>query len=501
MKIKTINSILLCLTLVVSAVTATSALSYSDSLKTSHKKAGHIEDFISDNTYINDGVLSGIGDPYAISDNGMYYMTCTGDNASFKLYSSSDLINWEYTNLIYNISQDGAWCTGKLWQPQIVKKDGKYYLYFSAANVDGSLRIGVAVSDTVNGVYKDIKKQPLFDFGYATIDPNVFIDDDNKMYMYYSRDCSENVVNGVKTSQIYVVPMDDMATITATEGKLISTPELDWEKLSGKDFQWNEGPDLLKHNGKYYLFFSANFYNSRSYSIGYAVSDSPEGPFVKNEKPVLTSEYEEISGTGNNSFFKSADGKELFTAYHAHLDPQAGMGSRYLAIDRCGFRDDGTFYINGPTKSPQPLPDSNHTILRYDGVITATGMKTLDNRNTQSVVDGEIGIYSWNEKYEWAAEKDGAIQLAFDKESEISSLFIYSSSLDSRKPNTLKIEFDDGSVIDDVSCGKSNGEAAIVQFQAKKVKWIKVSAKDIGNAESFGLSEVMVFSNANGEVK
>ena len=102
--------------------------------------------------------------------------------------------------------------------------------------------------------------------------------------------------------------------------------------------RWNEGPDILKHDGKYYLFLSANNFATRNYSIGYATADSPMGPFTKAEdNPVLATPQKLISGTGNNSFFYSVDGKELFTAYHAHRFPDKPSGNRVLYIDPVSY--------------------------------------------------------------------------------------------------------------------------------------------------------------------
>ena len=495
MKIKTLNLILGGIAILAIVAVVAAGVWFAPS-RGDQQPTAAIETFLAENTYINDGTVSRIGDPYVFTDNGKYYMTSTGDNVSFKLYSSADLVNWEYTSLLYTMAQDGSWAAGDFWQPQILKRGDTYYMYYCARDANDSRRIGLAVSDKIEGPYKDIKPEPLFDFGYAVIDPYVFIDDDGKMYMYYSRDVSENVVNGVKTSQIYVVPMDDLETISATEGSLVSTPELEWEKPGG-GYQWNEGPDMLKHDGKYYLFYSVNYFDSRAYSIGYSISDSPTGPFVKQEKPVLTSEYEQISGTGNNSFFYSLDGSELFTAYHMHLDPLSGTGSRYLAYDRCGFRKDGTFYINGPTKSPQPLPDTEK-LVPLNAWVTATADKSLDGREPAALTDGEIGFYSWNEKYEWAGEKDANITLTFEKPAQVSTLFLYGPAAASRRVNAVDIIFNDGSGIYNVLLGKANGEAAIVDFDVKTVSRITIAAADAGDAEAFGLSEIGLYLNTGG---
>ncbi|MBR6707929.1 MAG: family 43 glycosylhydrolase [Clostridia bacterium] len=60
----------------------------------------------------------------------------------------------------------------------------------------------------------------------------------------------------------------------------------------------------LHHDeGIFYLFYSGGFYGDSSYSLGYATSASPLGPFEKYEgNPILFS-TNMVSGPGNNSFF------------------------------------------------------------------------------------------------------------------------------------------------------------------------------------------------------
>lgn len=161
-------------------------------------------------TYTNGNQITNIGDPYLFTHDGKYYCTATESGTYYGLYESEDLNSWNRLTNIFYCSGTEGWVRGSLWQPQIVAgSDGKFYLYYCGQNDDKSLRIGVAVSDVLTGPYTDVHGAPLFDLGYANIDPNFYMDDDGRMYLYYSRDCSENVVDGHHVSQIYVVEMED----------------------------------------------------------------------------------------------------------------------------------------------------------------------------------------------------------------------------------------------------------------------------------------------------
>ena len=111
---------------------------------------------------------------------------------------------------------------------------------------------------------------------------NILIDDDGSKYLYFSRDCSENDIGGINKSEIYGVALNDDMLSLKGEPELLITPAQKWEKASVNPL-WNEGPEVIKHNNTYYLSYSANCYASSSYSVGYATSSSPMGPFEKSE--------------------------------------------------------------------------------------------------------------------------------------------------------------------------------------------------------------------------
>ncbi|MBQ4607951.1 MAG: family 43 glycosylhydrolase, partial [Clostridia bacterium] len=211
------------------------------------------------------------------------------------------------------------------------------------------------------GPYEDPLGAPLFDFGYAVIDGTLVIGRDGTPYMIYSRDCSENVVNGIHESHLYGVQLAADLLSTVGEPVLLTQPDVPWETVSG-DYRWNEGPYVVEHDGRYYLYYSGNYYASKEYSVGVAVADHPLGPYTKQaNNPILrhieTEEGVLVSGPGHNSFF--CVGNELFTSYHTHTYTNAPSGNRQVCIDRAGFHADGTAYINGPTLAPQlrPLAD------------------------------------------------------------------------------------------------------------------------------------------------
>ena len=105
-------------------------------------------------------------------------------------FSSSDLVTWTKHARILD-KQDVAWATRAMWAPSIVEKDGWYYLFFGANDIQNDQQaggIGVARSRQPEGPFKDHIGRPLIDKfhnGAQPIDQFVFKDRDNTYYIVY----------------------------------------------------------------------------------------------------------------------------------------------------------------------------------------------------------------------------------------------------------------------------------------------------------------------------
>ncbi len=192
-------------------------------------------------------------------------------------YSTTDMVQWRFEGPVMK-SSDFSWGSpGTAWACQVIKRNGKYYLYSTTGRKDGKgYSIGVAVSDRPTGPFLDVKGEPLFDNAITTggplngiedIDPTVFVDDDGQAYIYWG--------NGTLH---YAQLTDDMMSLKdlngdgkITEGTdIISYPQIS-QRLPG----YGEAPWLHKANGKYYLVYATGL----PQKIAYAMADSPKGPW------------------------------------------------------------------------------------------------------------------------------------------------------------------------------------------------------------------------------
>lgn len=374
--------------------------------------------------HTNPAPIKDIGDPFILHAEGAYWHFSTTGGIAFSARRSEDLETWGKPVWAYVPGKD-SWGVKDFWAPEVYEVDGAYYLFYSARwKENDSLRIGVARADRPEGPYTDITQGPLFDFGYAAIDAHVLFGE-GQAYLYYARDCSENVVDGRHESHLYGIRLAPALDAVEGEPVQLTRPDQPWEMASGPEWLWNEGAYVLKDGGKYWLFYSANFYAGKEYGVGAAWAEHPLGPYTKLAQNPLLSYVEHdgevlLSGPGHNSFFTVGD--ELYTAYHTHVVPKNPSGYRQTAFDRVGFTAQGMPYINGPTTTSQLPP------LALHGLTNHLAQAVPDDEGSALLMDGDQGMgsadkegrYAQQTRYGWTWEEPVALKhLALYAHSEV----------------------------------------------------------------------------------
>ncbi len=287
-----------------------------------------------------------IGDPQILLYEGTYYCYATSFIRGFYVWKSEDLVNWSEPKVCFEAGED-HWGEKNFWAPEVVYHNGKFVMHYTAREWGTkTLRLGVAVADHPEGPFVPASPKPLLDIDYANIDGSVYIGDEGN-FLYYSRDCSQNIVNGIKTSQIYCVELDDTLTRAIGEPKLMTTPTEEWEQksIAAVNRLWNEGPCVIKYGDKLLMNYSTNYYATNDYAICIATADSPMGEWKKDKRanPVLSCR-EDLFGAGHNAFFISKEGK-LMTSFHVQTNPDNPSENRRTCIGEVIFTEkDGVIY-------------------------------------------------------------------------------------------------------------------------------------------------------------
>jgi len=269
----------------------------------------------------------GIGDPAVISYEGKYYLYPTGNNHSYHVYISDDLVHWSKGPKVFQSGETGVWAPDVFFS----RDDGMFYLYYT---VNG--RIGVASADRPDGEFRDLGT--LLGNG---IDAHMFRDDDGSYFLYYAR---------YPEFAIFVQPM---ASPVRKKGGVVQiiAPSEEWEL---KDRPVTEAPWMLKYRGVYYLLYSGGSADSEHYAIGYATAKQPSGPFTKYDKNPIIRAGNGIFGPGHASVTNDREGK-LWLVYHQQKDETRGW-NRIICIDPLWFDEKGVLHGEASRSTPRPAP-------------------------------------------------------------------------------------------------------------------------------------------------
>ncbi len=282
-------------------------------------------------------------DPFVLEVDGTYYAYGTnGGGKEVQTLTSADLVRWRPGRDA--LPDVGSWAyPGKTWAPEVLARDdGTFVLYYTANG--GSQCIGRAVASAPAGPFTDEWQEPLVcqRSEGGSIDAHPFRDDDRSLYLLWKND--GNALG--QPTHIYAQRLSDDGTQLTGEPARLVANDVGWE--GGVV----EAPTLWKRDGRYYLFYSANQFDSDFYAVGYATCETPLGPCDDApENPILASACA-ASGPGHQAIVRDDDG-EPWIEYHAW--PAGGADQRDMWIDPLAWRD-GKPDVVGPTCRPQAAP-------------------------------------------------------------------------------------------------------------------------------------------------
>lgn len=262
------------------------------------------------------------GDPFILLHGDTYYAYGTEAADGIAVYVSDDLLSWRrVAGNRLALHKDDSWGDRWFWAPEVYEVDGTFYMYYSADE-----HICVATSDSPLGPFRQTEKKPMID-GEKCIDNSLFIDDDGKPYLFFDR-----FNDGLN---IWVAELEaDLITVrTETMEQCIHVSQ-PWEEIWPRV---NEGPYVLKHEGVYYMTYSANSYESPFYGIGYATADRVTGPWTKYHGNPILQKPGQLVGVGHSAMFADKEG-QLRIVFHSHRSESA-IHPRYMNISTVAFAE------------------------------------------------------------------------------------------------------------------------------------------------------------------
>jgi GH43 family beta-xylosidase len=291
-------------------------------------------------------------DPWLTYYNGFYYLATTTWNNTITMRKSATLggLAAATDQTIYTLTRPNG--AGTMWAPEFHLLNGPngqhWYLYYVAGREPydlGTQRIHVLESAGLDPMGPYTFKADLLDptaDNTWELDPSI-LQLAGKLYLLGT------FYNGSQPN--FIRELSNPWTTTGTR-HLLSTPTYNWETIGGAV---NEGAEVLQHDGKTFIVFSASHCSTPDYKLGLLTYNGGDPlnstSWVKTSTPVFQrNNTAAVYGPGHNGFFKSPDGTEDWIVYHATTNPAGNCDlNRSTRAQKFTWNSDGTPNFGTPT--------------------------------------------------------------------------------------------------------------------------------------------------------
>ncbi|UPZ15134.1 glycoside hydrolase family 43 protein [Flavobacterium humidisoli] len=272
-------------------------------------------------------------DPAPLVHKGILYLytghdVATTEDTNYKMadwhvFSTTNMKDWKDHGAVLS-PNTFSWATGDAYAAQCIERDGKFYWFVSTFHKkdevsQGGAAIGVAVSDSPTGPFKDAIGKALIinemttdmKYGWDDIDPTVFVDGDGQAYMFWGNGSCKWVK--LKKNMI----------------------ELDGAITTFKPKNYIEGSWVYKRKGLYYLVYASE--GTKPEMIEYCTAKNIAGPWTyqgiiqENVHNSFTTHPGIIDYKGKSYFF-----------YHNGSLSTGGSYRRSICVDYMHYNKDGT---------------------------------------------------------------------------------------------------------------------------------------------------------------
>jgi xylan 1,4-beta-xylosidase len=276
-------------------------------------------------------------DPTIIRVGKTYWTASTaGDWApEFALYRSTDLHHWTAAGAIF--PHTPAWAQGSFWAPELVSDGGRVLVYYVGRKRGGPLCVAVATAANPAGPYED--HGPIMCEADGSIDPSFVRDENGKPFLIWKEDGNSRN----QPTPIWAQPLTaDLVHVTGEKTQLLVNDAQSWE--GGVV----EAPYILRHAGKFYLFYAGNACCGVGchYAEGVARADKLLGHWTRDPSNPIIAANEAWRCPGHGTAVETPAGKDLFL-YHAYPASGTVYLGRESVMDSIAWNTDGWPVVNG----------------------------------------------------------------------------------------------------------------------------------------------------------
>jgi len=195
-------------------------------------------------------------------------------------------------------------------------------------------------------------------------DPDLFLDDDGRVYLYWGCSNVDNIMGIELDPKNNFKAIGQPVTLITHQEKVIG-----WERPSDKNDNeapgYNEGPSMLKYNGRYYLQYASPGTEFDSYGDGLYISDSPLGSYQKADYlPISVKPGGWMTGAGHGDTFQDKYGNYWHVA--STVISQRHMFERRIGFFPVVFTKKGNMYtLTDFSDRPYELPKGKVDFLKH----------------------------------------------------------------------------------------------------------------------------------------
>nr|MBD3623605.1 family 43 glycosylhydrolase [Sunxiuqinia sp.] len=285
------------------------------------------------------------------TDDGTYYLIATVPEYDRIVLRKANTINGlknAQEKVVWNKHKQGM-MGHHIWAPELHRIDGTWYIHFAAGEAENiwNIRMWVLSNPSKNPMEGEWKEEGQIKTGRESfsLDATTF-EHKGKRYLIWA----QNVRGGNQGTALVMSEMENPTTLTGPE-VVLTEPEFNWERMK---YNVNEGPAIIKRNGKIFVSYSASATN-HNYCMGLLWIDEDAdlldvSNWNKSPGPVFyTNEELKRYGPGHNSFTIAEDGETVIMIYHARdykeiqghelSDPNRATRARVVRWTESGFPD------------------------------------------------------------------------------------------------------------------------------------------------------------------
>ena len=345
----------------------------------------------------------------------------------YRLFTTTDMVNWTDHGAPLKTSRI-SWSTNDASAAQLIERNGKYYWYFSTGDKNSQgVSVGVAISDSPYGPFRDALGKALISNqmtkyspnSWDDLDPTVFIDDDGQAYLFWGNDAC-----------YWVKLKKDMISL---DGEIKALDIKDRTAFSGK---YTEAPWVYKRNKQYYLVYAAEFPEN----IGYSTSKNIVGPWKQQGTLMATQKGSNTNHAGIIDYKSKS-----YFFYHNDALPGGHSYDRSVAVEEFKYNPDGTIpKLNmsdaGIVKGVGSLNPYQRT--EAETIAFSKGIKAVENKERGVIITSiHNGDYIKVRDVDFGKTSPSSFKASASSRYDGGTIEIRTDGLDGKLIGTLRISY------------------------------------------------------------